>query len=61
MKSFIDVIIAKLKVNDKIYLFDKGEVKQYKFLTIHPNNNKYIIVLDMCEEPVRLYKFRLCT
>lgn len=55
MKSLKDIEICKLETNDIIYLFDKDEVTRYKFLSFHPNNDNYMILLDMCEQPVRFY------
>ena len=47
--------VKKLKVDDKLFEFNHGEVNYYRFLCFHPRNDTYVILLNLCEKPVRFY------
>lgn len=52
--------IEDLKQGDKIYDFNLTQVKWYTYLCIHPTGGgKYHILIDDCEEPVRIYHSKL--
>ena len=48
--------IDELKQGMDIYDISFREVKHYKYLCIHPTcHGKYHILIDRCEEPIRIY------
>lgn len=52
--------IKDLKQGDVIYDIDFRQVKWYKYLCIHPTGGgKYHILIDSCEEPLRIYGEKL--
>jgi hypothetical protein len=52
--------ITELKQGDAIYGFSQSQVLQYKYLCVHPTGGgNYHILIDACEEPLRIYKDRL--
>ena len=54
--------LADLKQGDKIYDIDFRQVKWYKYLCVHPTGQgKYHILIDACEEPIRIYGEKLQT
>lgn len=48
--------IKNLKIGEPLYELVRGEVRYYRFLCFHPRNENYVILLNHCEEPVRVYK-----
>lgn len=56
MKEFLDIAdIKKMKVDENLIECTEGEVRYYKFLCFHPRNEKYVILLNCYEQPVRFY------
>ena len=54
--------LSELKQGDKIYDIDLRQVKQYKYLCIHPTGQgKYHILIDIYEDPIRIYEQKLQT
>lgn len=52
--------ISELKNGQKIFDISSNMVKVYSYLCVHPTGaGKYHILIDMCEEPVRMYEKRL--
>ena len=52
--------IQDLKQGDSIYDIDFITIKTYKYLCVHPTGQgKYHILIDSCEEPVRIYGEKL--
>jgi len=52
--------LSDLKQGDKIYDIDFRQVKRYKYLCVHPTGQgKYHILIDSCEEPIRIYGDKL--
>lgn len=52
--------LEDLKTGDKIYDIDFHTVKWYTYLCVHPRGRgKYHILIDMCEEPFRIYGDKL--
>jgi len=52
--------ISELKQGDVIYDVDFRQVKWYKYLCVHPTGKgKYHILIDPCEEPLRIYGEKL--
>lgn len=47
--------IKKLKTDERLVECSSGKVSYYRFLCFHPRNPNYVILLDCCEEPVRVY------
>lgn len=47
--------IKKLKTDEKLIECLNGEVNYYRFLCVHPRNDKYVILLNHSEEPKRFY------
>ncbi len=52
--------ILKLKQGDKIYDVDDRMILKYTYLCVHPTGRgKYHILINSCEEPIRIYETRL--
>ena len=51
--------ITDLKQGDKIYDIDFRKVKWYTYFCVHPHTKNYHILIDACEEPIRIYKDKL--
>lgn len=52
--------LHELKQGDTIYDIDFRRVRHYKYLCIHPTGHgNYHILIDECEEPVRIYYEKL--
>lgn len=52
--------IKDLKQGDKIYDFTLTQVKWYTYFCVHPTGGgKYHILIDNCEEPIRIYHSKL--
>ncbi len=52
--------LSDLKQGDKIYDIDFHKVRHYTYLCIHPTGQgKYHILIDACEEPIRIYGEKL--
>lgn len=52
--------IKELKQGDIIYDIDFRQVKKYKYLCVHPTGKgNYHILIDDCEEPIRIYGAKL--
>lgn len=52
--------ISDLKQGDVIYTIDSSQVRYYKYLCVHPTGGgNYHILIDACQEPVRVYRDRL--
>ncbi|MEQ1733646.1 MAG: hypothetical protein ABL940_08235 [Bacteroidia bacterium] len=50
-------LITELKQGDKIYDVDYRQVRWYKYHCIHPiGSGNYHILIDECEQPIRVYK-----
>ncbi len=47
--------IENLKTDDRLIRLGGGCVFYYRFLCFHPRVKQYVILLDHCEQPVRLY------
>lgn len=47
--------VKELKVDEPLIECFAGTVNYYRFLCFHPRNQKYVILLNHCEEPVRFY------
>lgn len=47
--------VKELKVDEPLIECFAGAVNYYRFLCFHPRNQKYVILLNHCEEPVRFY------
>lgn len=47
--------IKKLKIDERLIECSSGKVNYYRFLCFHPRNSNYVILLNCCEEPVRVY------
>lgn len=57
MKPIRDIKdIENLKTDEKLIEFClNGKVNYYRFLCFHPRNKNYVILLNHCEEPERVY------
>lgn len=55
MKNIKDINLKNLKTGEKIYRLSQGNIEYYTFLTIHPENERYIILLDSCKIPKRFF------
>ena len=54
--------VEDLQQMDVIYDIDFRQVKWYKYLCVHPTGQgKYHILIDACEEPIRIYGEKLQT
>ncbi len=52
--------LETIAAGDKIYYVQGFKVFQYKYLCVHPTGmGAYHILIDACEEPVRVYKDKL--
>lgn len=52
--------IRDLKQGNKIYNTDNYRVRHYTYLCVHPTGiGKYHILIDECEEPIRIYEDQL--
>ena len=51
--------ISELKQGDKFYDIEFIQVKQYKYLCVHPTNKNYHILIDVNDEPIRIYGEKL--
>ena len=53
--------VEELKQGDVIYdIVEFKYIKRYKYLCVHPTGGgKYHILIDSCEEPIRIYVDRL--
>lgn len=52
--------LTDLKQGDKIYYVDDRQVKCNTYLCLHPTGQgKYHILIDSCEEPIRVYGEKL--
>lgn len=47
--------VRSLKPNQKFVKLSSGKVEYYYFLCVHPHNDKYVILMNGCEEPERFY------
>lgn len=47
--------IDKLKMDEKLIECIAGKVNYYRFLCFHPRNSNFVILLNHCEEPVRVH------
>jgi hypothetical protein len=47
--------IRKLKTDERLIECLNGGVNYYRFLCFHPRNDKYVILLNCYEQPVRFY------
>lgn len=47
--------IESLKTDEELIECFKGDVSYYKFLCLHPRNKNYVILLDHCEQPIRVH------
>lgn len=47
--------IENLREDEKLIECLNGEVNYYRFLCFHPRNTNYVILLNHCEEPERVY------
>jgi DNA-directed RNA polymerase subunit L len=43
----------------KIYDISNTQVKWYRYLCVHPNAKNYHILIDMNEDPIRMYSQNL--
>lgn len=56
MKRIKDIKeVRSLKPDQRLIRFSKGKVEYYYFLCVHPHNDKYVILMNGCEEPERFY------
>ena len=54
--------IADLQPGDTIYDISRDRVLYYKYLCVHPTGGgNYHILIDPCQEPLRIYRDRLQT
>lgn len=51
--------ISDLKRGDKIYDVSWRQLNSYTYFCVHPHNDNYHILINNCEEPIRMYKARL--
>lgn len=51
--------ISDLKQGDKIYDLNFRDVRWYTYFCVHPHNENYHILIDACQEPIRIYKDKL--
>ncbi len=51
--------LETIAAGDKIYYVQGFKVFVYKYLCVHPKSKNYHILIDACEEPVRVYKDKL--
>lgn len=54
MKKITQEDIEQLQVGETLFRLSYGKVYIYSFLSILPKNNKYVILLDKYENPVRI-------
>lgn len=54
MKKITLEDIEQLQVGDTLFRLSYGKVHIYSFLSILPKNNKYVIILDQNENPIRI-------
>lgn len=47
--------VRGLKPNQSLVRLSRGNVEYYYFLCVHPHNDKYVILMNSCEEPERFY------
>lgn len=47
--------VRGLKPNQRLIKLSSGKVEYYYFLCVHPHNDKYVILVNSCEEPERFY------
>ena len=47
--------VRSLKPKQKLVKLSSGKVEYYYFLCVHPHNDKYVILMNGCEEPERFY------
>lgn len=47
--------VSELSKGDKIYDVSFGQIKRYTYLCVHPNSEKYHILINASEEPSRIY------
>lgn len=57
MKKIVD--INELENGKELYMFVKGEFVKYRFLCVHPNYGKCVILTDMLDNPVRFTTYEL--
>lgn len=56
MKAILTIEdIENLKIDERLIECSLGKVNYYRFLCFHPRNSNYVILLNCCEEPVRVY------
>lgn len=56
MKAILNLEdIENLKADDKLIELRNGEASYYRFLCFHPRNRNYVILLNLCEQPVRRF------
>lgn len=48
--------IEDLKQGDRIYDVKAYSIQWFSYLCVHPNAKNYHILIDSCEEPIRVYK-----
>lgn len=51
--------LETIAAGDKIYYVQGFKVFRYDYLCVHPKSENYHILIDACEEPVRVYKDKL--
>ena len=47
--------VDQLIKEDKIFNFENYQVVWYTYLCVHPHNKEYHILMNSCEEPIRVY------
>ena len=47
--------VRGLKPNQRLIKLSSGKVEYYYILCVHPHNDKYVILMNSCEEPKRFY------
>jgi len=51
--------IEDLKQGDRIYDVYSHTIMGYRYCCVHPHNNKYHILINALEEPIRYYEVGL--
>lgn len=51
--------LETIAAGDKIYYVQGFKVFRYDYLCVHPKSENYHILIDSCEEPIRVYKDKL--
>jgi hypothetical protein len=51
--------VSDLKPGDVIYDIDEKDVKWYTYLSVHPNNKMFHILINQFEDPVRMHEYVL--